>query len=115
MKLRSCFLILALALPMAAQQKLAFTKMQELIDKVKSHDFTEAQAVRIIKVDGVDFEGSDDNLNALRNLGASDVILDAIRSVAPAPVRPPKPPPPPTGTLSVRCDPAECDIKINGK
>jgi hypothetical protein len=32
----------------------------------------------------------------------------------PPPVRLPDPPAP-TGTLSVRCDPAECDIKINGQ
>src|SRR5580658_1514169 len=115
MKLRSCLLALALAWTLAAQQKLAFTDVQSLITFVKNGVRTEPQAVSLIKTRGVDFAANEDNLGALRKFGASEAILDAIRSTAPPPPRPPDPPPVPKGTLSVRCDPAECDIRINGQ
>lgn len=62
---------------------------------------------------GVSFPLSPDTLAKLESAGASDDILDVIKSKAkPAPVAPPKPAP--KGMLSLTCAPSECQVSLNG-
>jgi hypothetical protein len=103
--------VISLMLSAAAasgQTKMPLSKVQDLVNLVKAGDRTEQQAIYIINSDGVNFDASPENLNALRRLGASAAILEAIQKVAP-------PPAPVRGSLSVRCAPAECVVKIDGQ
>lgn len=98
---------LVLALSLAAQSKLTLDGMLQLMHLFKIGYRTEQQTIDLIS--GADFEFTPENVAALRKAGATDAILNKIRSVAPAP------PAAPTGTVSIRCLPAECDVKINGE
>jgi len=64
---------------------------------------------------GVDFALSADTLSKLQSAGASDEILDVIKSkakpVAPAPSAPK---PVAKGMLNLSCAPAECQVSLNG-
>jgi len=70
---------------------------------------------------GVDFAATSSVLDQLKKAGAGPDILELIARVAPKPPPPPEPPPPPPpappkkGALDVECDPAECQISLNGK
>ncbi len=64
---------------------------------------------------GLDFVLRPGDLDALRAAGASDATLELVRlraRVAPPP--PKEPPKPEMGTLGITCEPAECDIAVNG-
>jgi hypothetical protein len=65
---------------------------------------------------GVAFSLSSDTLSKLEAAGASDDIMDVIKSKAkPVPAAPPAPPKPVAkGMLSVTCAPAECQVSLNG-
>jgi hypothetical protein len=68
---------------------------------------------------GVAFAMSRDTIEKLKSAGASDEILDLIEStIHPHPAAVPVPAPAPTpvlrGGLTVTCEPAECDISLNG-
>ncbi len=65
---------------------------------------------------GISFALSSDTLAKLESAGASDDILDVIKSKA-KPVPPPAPVPPKPvakGMLSLTCAPAECQVSLNG-
>ncbi len=92
--------------------------------------FTLDQVVRIIGQDaiplrrrkeaienrGVDFSMSPATVARLKSAGASEEVLDLIKSKArPAPPSPPAPPKPPVqGSIDVTCAPAECEVALNG-
>jgi hypothetical protein len=64
---------------------------------------------------GVAFALSSDTLAKLESAGASDEILDVIKSKAkPAPAPPPAPKAVVKGNLSLTCAPAECQVSLNG-
>jgi hypothetical protein len=64
---------------------------------------------------GVAFALSSDTLAKLESAGASDEILDVIKSKAkPAPAPPPAPKAVAKGNLSLTCAPAECQVSLNG-
>lgn len=100
--------ILWAAGPMAAQ-KLTFEKVQDLIKGFRADIFTQDQTIDLIQSSGVDFELTPERRAQLRRLNPGDAILNVIQKVAIVPL------PPPKGTLSLRCAPAECDIKFNGQ
>ena len=65
---------------------------------------------------GISFALSSETLAKLESAGASDDILDVIKSKA-KPVPPPAPVPPKPvakGMLSLTCAPAECQVSLNG-
>jgi hypothetical protein len=92
--------------------------------------FTLDQVLRIIAQDaiplhrrkeaienrGVDFSMSPTIVARLKASGAAPEILDAIQSKAkPLPPPPPEPPKPPaTGSVTITCAPAECEVTLNG-
>jgi hypothetical protein len=63
---------------------------------------------------GVDFALSSDTLSKLASTGASEEILDLIKSKAKPAAPPPPPKPLPKGSLSLTCAPAECQVTLNG-
>jgi PEGA domain len=64
---------------------------------------------------GVAFVLSSDTLAKLESAGASDEILDVIKSKAkPAPAPPPAPKVVVKGDLNLTCAPAECQVSLNG-
>src|SRR5665213_55218 len=64
---------------------------------------------------GIDFALSSDTLLKLQSAGASDDILDVIKSKAkPAPPASAAPKPVAKGMLNLTCAPAECQVTLNG-
>lgn len=64
---------------------------------------------------GVAFVLSSDALGKIESAGASDEILDVIKSKAkPAPAPPAAPKPVAKGNLTLTCAPAECKVSLNG-
>jgi PEGA domain len=92
--------------------------------------FTLDQVVRLLKEDaiplrrrkeaiesrGVDFALSSDAIAKLHAAGATDDVLEVIKSKAKSTPSQPAPPKPaaPKGSLSLTCAPAECQISLNG-
>jgi PEGA domain-containing protein len=64
---------------------------------------------------GVDFSMTEDAVARLKAAGASEEVLDLIKSKArPAPPPPEPPKLPAVGSIGVTCEPAECEISVNG-
>ncbi len=64
---------------------------------------------------GVDFSMSADAVARLKAAGATEEVLDLIKSKArPAPPPPEPPKPPPVGSIGATCTPAECEVSVNG-
>jgi hypothetical protein len=110
--MRHCRALVAIAIlwaagPLAAE-KLSFAKVQDLIKGFKADVFSQDQTIDLIRSSGVDFELTPERRAQLRRLNPGDAILNVIQEVAI--VQPPL-----KGTLSLRCAPAECDIKFNGQ
>ena len=75
----------ALAFPLAAwAQQMAITQDQ-LTDLVK-FGMDSGELVKKIKDLGIDFEPTDDYVQALRNVGAADAVIQALRQVRPKPL-----------------------------
>jgi hypothetical protein len=72
-----------------------------------------------IQARGIDFAGTSEELDKLKAAGASDDMLELIRSKAKAPTvataRVTAPKPTATGGMSLNCGPSECDINLDGK
>jgi hypothetical protein len=86
---------------------LSLSEVRELVgalkDKILSQQEVLAKLAR-----GVDFEASAENLETLRNVGATPAIIEQIKSIAPQA-------PHLADTVRLRCEPAECTIKFNGQ
>jgi len=87
-KLRFLILILLLAgitLPAMPQQAPQPLTKGEVMDLVK-FGMSSADVVEKIKKLSIDFEPTDDYLQALRNAGAEDVVIQALRAARPKPL-----------------------------
>jgi hypothetical protein len=63
---------------------------------------------------GVAFDLSGETLTKLQAAGASEYILDIIKTKAKPAAAPAAPKPPAKGMLSLTCAPAECQVRLNG-
>jgi hypothetical protein len=72
-----------------------------------------------IQARGIDFGGTPEELDKLKAGGASEDMLELIRSKAKvstaAVAHPVSPKPAPTGGIALNCGPGECEISLNGK
>ena len=71
-----------------------------------------------IQARGVDFAGTPDELDKLKAAGATEDMLELIRSKTKQPAVATvhaAPKPSPTGGMSLNCSPNECDVSLNGK
>ena len=71
-----------------------------------------------IQARGVDFPGTPEELDKLKAAGATDDVLDLIRSKtrqSTVAVAHAAPKPLPTGGMSLSCSPNECEVSLNGK
>lgn len=96
------------------RNEMSFTDVQKWIGFFRDGIKSLQQVVDAIKGSIINFPSSQENMDELRKSGANDAILEAIRMTAPAPP-PPSKPVVRTGTLSIGCTPADCDVKINGQ
>jgi hypothetical protein len=85
--------------------KLTVQGLKDIIDKVKDGVARPDEAVRRIQELGVDFQADEQTLKGLRDYGAKEDLIAAVRQAAP-------PPPQQLGTLTVRCAPVDCTIKV---
>ncbi len=93
-------------LPLHAQgNRMSLEAAKEAIQAYQEKLRTEAQIIQIIESRGVDFLSTDENISEISKMGASARIVEAIRKIAPVP----------TGSIDLRCAPAECDFAINGR
>ncbi|MDR3718723.1 MAG: PEGA domain-containing protein [Bryobacteraceae bacterium] len=82
---------------------------KDLVSAIKSGGLEfEHRVIDIIQGRGIGFFDEETNLSALRESGATDGVIAVIKKIAP-------PRPITTGTLALRCAPAECEITLNGK
>jgi len=100
------------ALPRTDSQKaktgpLSLSEVRELVGALKDGVLSQKEVLDKLER-GVDFEASAQNLETLRNTGATPPVIDQIRKIAPQARQP-------VGTLTLRCEPAECTIKLNGQ
>jgi hypothetical protein len=91
-------------IPLKLENVTAF--LEKIQDGTLPNDKRLSEAIRNRKVD---FPLTADTESLLRTAGASEQLLDLIRKVSPPP------PPDPTGSLTVRCAPAECTVLVKGQ
>lgn len=88
--------------------------------KKDRNKFNEFRLISLIAKQGLSFVPTEEDLNAFRKKGGSEKLIEAIQAarkgeeVAVPPPPPPPPPAPKEGRLMVTCEPAECDVSING-
>jgi hypothetical protein len=73
-------------------------------------DATLVEAIRNRKLN---FVATDDNVERLKQVGAKDDVIAAVREVAPEPPKPAEPPKPTLVPLTVNCAP-DCSFRIDG-
>jgi hypothetical protein len=81
--------------------------------------FHEAALISTITKEGLSFKPTEEDLEAFRKKGGSEKLITAIKNARTPPEREPPPPPPPPpppkeGRLTVGCQPAECNVSVNG-
>ena len=109
-----------------ASGPLSLKEVLDLVNSVKQGVESEGRVIRAIDARGVDFTFTVQSQSRLEQAGASARVTDLVRKKAPAPVStpapPPSPPPPPatpppvqpTGTLTLHCEPSECEVSVEG-
>jgi hypothetical protein len=86
---------------------LSLSEVRELVGALKGRILSQQEVLEKL-ARGVDFEASAENLETLRNAGATPAIIDQIKRIAPQPRQP-------VATVTLRCEPAECAVKLNGQ
>lgn len=76
----------------------------------------ERQALGLLTERGLGFDPSQEQVEQLRSVRASQRVLDFIQSKIKVEIaQPPPPPPPKPGTLTVNCVPVDCDVTAGGE
>jgi hypothetical protein len=100
-------------------------KFDQVVRLLRQNAITLRRRKEAIQHRGVAFSLSLEGIDKLKAAGASEEMLEVIKSkaktetaaipaaVAPPPPPPPAPPKPPTGKLALRCSPGECEISLN--
>lgn len=86
------------------------------LKNVKNHDFTEAALIKRLLKDGISFTATQENVQKLKDAGASAALIDTVTRLAPPPTPPPTIiTPVPKGSLVVNCSPAECEVVVGAR
>src|ERR1035437_4444244 len=89
-------------------KRLTVADLEDMLGSLKARVADEVEIVGLIRERGVRFFADQAMIDGLRVKGATDAILKLINEIAP--VRPK-----PTGSIALRCAPAECQIKLNNQ
>jgi hypothetical protein len=94
-------------------------KLLDLLRLVREDTETEGRILRAIEARGVDFPMTPTNAQTIAAAGGSAKLMEILGRKAPLPPAPPPPQPvqkkeEPRGALTVRCEPAECEISVRG-
>ena len=101
--------------PVTPGEPLTMELVLQMLGRVKAGTMAEARVAAFIDARGIGFTATPENLAALGSAGASEELLKKIASVGPAvPPAPPPPVAPVTGTLQLKCEPVECNIRVDG-
>jgi hypothetical protein len=89
----------------------------ELLSGVKRNILTEERLMMGLRKRGVDFPATNDSLSRLVDAGASETVLGILWKLSAAVQPSPAPPPPPKPALGMllKCNPAECEVRINDR
>jgi hypothetical protein len=103
-----------------ASGPLTLPKLLDLLRLIQQDIETEGRIMRAIEARGVDFSMTPDNAQRILAAGGSEKLRQLLEIKAP----PPSPAPPATsqaarkeeakGTLTVQCEPAECEVAVLG-
>ncbi len=94
--------------PASQPAVLTLSDVRDLVGEIKNGIVDEKEVLGLLVVRGVDFRLTAEIADSLRELGATDTLLNAIDRVGP------KEQPKRTGSLSLICAPAECQVVIEG-
>ena len=104
-----------------ANGPVTLAKLLDLLQRVREDIETEGRIFRAIEARGVDFPMTPANVQIIAAAGGSPKLVELLgrKAPTPAPLPPPPPPPPPKqeepkGVLTVKCEPAECEIVVRG-
>ncbi len=97
-------------------EKLSIQYVLQMLEREKAGTMAETRVLEFVDVRGIAFVATPENVGALMSAGASEDLLKKIIALnpPPAPATPPPPPPPVTGTLQLKCEPVECNVRIDG-
>ena len=105
----------------AAGKPFSFDRLAKGVDGIRARVFTQQALINRIKEFGLAFRPTPEDLEKLKELGASPKLLSAIESASQPPVREivaTPPPPPPVvreGLLAVTCTPVDCAVFVGAK
>jgi hypothetical protein len=86
----------------------------KMLAQVKADVTDEPRIIAFINKRGLDFDGTQQNLDRLRIAGATADLIQLVATLKPPPPAPPPPPPAPvTGTVELICAPAECSVRVD--
>lgn len=86
----------------------------KMLAQVKADVTDEPRIIAFINKRGLDFDGTQQNLDRLRIAGASAELIQLVATLKPPPPAPPPPPPAPvTGSVELSCSPGDCSIRLD--
>jgi len=101
-----------------ASGPITLVKLLDLLQQVREGIETEGRIMRGIEARGVGFPMTPANVQTIAAAGGSAKLMELLQRKAPPPPPPPPPPPQkeeePRGVLTVHCEPAECEIAVQG-
>jgi hypothetical protein len=103
-----------------ASPPITLAKLLDLLQRVREDIETEGRLIRAIDARGVDFPMTPANEQTIATAKGSAKLIELLKRKAPPPPPPPPPPTPveekeePRGVLTVQCEPAECEIAVQG-
>lgn len=91
----------------------SFDQLRRLLIEVKRHNLPEPRLLQKIRIGGLSFTVTEDEIQQLAAAGASQSLMEAVRRFIPA--APPAQPQKRDGILIVLCEPVDCAISLDGK
>jgi hypothetical protein len=85
----------------------------KMLGQVKADVTDEPRIIAFINKRGLDFDGTQRNLDRLRIAGASSELIQLVATLKPPPAPPPPPPAPVTGSVELFCAPGECSVRVD--
>lgn len=91
---------------------ISLDSLLEILKKYGGNEDAQAMAVGLIRIYGLGFRPSPQDMEKLRAASASVNLLEAIET---AKLPPPPKPVPKQGLLAVSCEPVDCDVSLDGR
>jgi hypothetical protein len=97
-----------------ASGPITLPKLLDLLQRIKEDIETEGRVLRAISIRGFSSPLTPESVEQINAAGGSPKLLDLLREKAPPPPPMPEKKEEPTGSLTLQCGPAECEISVQG-